>query len=131
MSAAIRRGAAAFSLMMILVSSALAQDEAPAVRAAVGVVPPFVMKQGDQLTGFNIDLWNEIATRLKLTTSYQVAPDVDALLSSLRTKSADVIVNGIFYSTERDREFDYSYPIMGACLQVMVRDEGGGQCLLR
>jgi polar amino acid transport system substrate-binding protein len=84
------------------------------------------MKQGDQLTGFNIDLWNEIATRLKLTTSYQVVPDVDALFASLRTKSADVIVNGIFYSTERDREFDYSYPIMGAGLQVMVRDEGGG-----
>jgi len=84
------------------------------------------MKQGDQLTGFSIDLWNEIAARLKWTTNYQVAPDVDALLGSLRTKSADVIVTGIFYSTERDQEFDFSYPIMESGLQVMVRDEGGG-----
>jgi polar amino acid transport system substrate-binding protein len=84
------------------------------------------MKQGDQLTGFSIDLWNEIASHLKLITSYQVAPDIDTLLVSLRTKRADVIVTGIFYSTERDREFEYSYPIMEAGLQVMVRDEGGG-----
>ena len=33
-------------------------------------------------------------------------------------------VSGIFYSTERDREFDFSYPILEAGLQVMVRDEG-------
>jgi len=125
-SAAIQRFAAALSLTIVLVSSAQAQDQAPAVRAAAGVLPPFVMKQGDQLTGFSIDLWNEIAARLKLTTSYQVAPDIDTLLGSLRARRADVIVTGIFYSTERDREFDYSYPIMEAGLQVMVRDEGGG-----
>ena len=126
MSAVARRCGAALALAMILFTSALAQDQAPVVRAAAGVLPPFVMKQGDQLTGFSIDLWNEIAARLKWTTTYQVAPDVDALLGSLRTKSADVIVTGVFYSTERDQEFDFSYPIMESGLQVMVRDEGGG-----
>ena len=124
MSAVARRCAAALSLTMFL-ASALAQDQAPVVRAAIGIAPPFVMKQGDQLTGFSIDLWNEIAARLKLTTSYQMAPDVDAIFASLRTKSADVIVTGVPYTTERDREFDYSYPILEAGLQVMVRDEGG------
>ena len=125
-SATCWRCLAALSLTIVLVSSALAQDQAPAVRVAAGILPPFVMKQGDQLIGFSIDLWSEIAARLKLTSSYQVAPDVDALLGSLRSKSADVVVTGIFYSTERDREFDFSYPILEAGLQVMVRDEGGG-----
>ena len=125
MSAVARRCAAALSLTIVLVASAVAQDQAPVVRAAIGIAPPFVMQQGDQLTGFSIDLWNEIAARLKLTTSYQMAPDVDALFASLRTKNADVIVTGIPYTTERDREFDYSYPILEAGLQVMVRDEGG------
>ncbi len=77
-------------------------------------------KQGDQLTGFSIDLWNEIAARLKLTTNYQAVSDAGTLLASLRTKNADVIVSGLFYSTERDREFDFSYPIMKAGLQVTL-----------
>lgn len=84
-----------------------------------------MIKEGDQLTGFSVDLWNEIAARLKIKTNYQEVSDVDTLLAPLRTKSADVAVTGFFYSTERDREFDYSYPIMEAGLQVMVRDEGG------
>jgi len=123
--AVIRRCVVALALSMVLVCSAMGQDQMTAVHAAVGVLPPFVMKQGDQLTGFSVDLWNEIAARLKLTTTYQEAPDVGTLLDLLRTKRADVIVTGIFYSTERDREFDYSYPIMETGLQVMVRDEGG------
>ena len=64
--AAFRRCAGALSLTIVLVSYALAQDQAPVVRAAAGILPPFVMKQGDQLTGFNIDLWNGIAARLEL-----------------------------------------------------------------
>jgi len=91
------------------------------------VLPPFVIQQGGQLTGFSIDLWNEITARLKLTSNYQVMTDAGVLLNALRAKNTDVIVSGIFYSTERDREFDFSYPIIEVGLQVMVRDEGGAK----
>ena len=53
---AIRRCAAALSLTMILIASASAQNQTPEIRAVTFVVPPFVMKQGDQLTGFSINL---------------------------------------------------------------------------
>ena len=42
----------------------------------------------------------------------------------MQAKSADVIVAPIFYSTERDREFDFSYPILEAGLQVLARGAG-------
>ncbi|HEY1382604.1 MAG TPA: transporter substrate-binding domain-containing protein [Dongiaceae bacterium] len=121
-----RNCAAALSLVLVLTSSALAQDKTTIVRATVGILPPYVMKEGSQLTGFSIDLWNEIAARLNVKTKYQEESDVDQLLASLRMKTADVVATGLFYSTERDREFDYSYPIMEAGMQVMVRDEGKG-----
>ena len=122
----VRPWAVALLLALVVTAPVRAQEQAPAVRVAAGILPPFVIKEGDQLTGFSIDLWNEIATRLKLTTNYQDMHDAGTLLASLRSKTVDVIVSGLFYSSERDREFDFSYPIMEAGLQVMVRDEGGG-----
>lgn len=120
----VRRCLAAVSLAMILVTSAMAQDQAPAIRAVTGIAPPFVMQQGDQLTGFSIDLWNEIAAHLKVKTSYQVVTGASAAFDAVRTKNADVIAAPIFYSTARDAEFDFSYPILEAGLQVLVLGAG-------
>ena len=52
------------------------QGELPELRVAVFIAPPIVMEQNGSLTGFGIDLWNAIATRLKVKTSYQIMPDV-------------------------------------------------------
>jgi polar amino acid transport system substrate-binding protein len=99
---------------------ALAQERGGEVRVVVNPVPPLVMEQGGQLTGFSIDLWNEVAARLQLKTSYRVVPDVAALAAALRSNQADVVGTGIFYTAERDREFDFSYSILNTGLQVMV-----------
>ena len=120
----IGRCIAVLVLAMTLASPALAQDQAPEITVVAGIVPPFVMKQGDQLTGFSIDLWNEVAQRLKFKTNYQVVSDVDAFIEALRSKKAEAAVTGVYYTTARDREFDFSYPILEAGLQVMVRDTG-------
>jgi polar amino acid transport system substrate-binding protein len=126
MSRLISRLAVIAGLAMSLAFHAFAQDQPQTINAAAAVVPPFVMQQGDKLTGFSVDLWNEIAARLNLTTNYQLAPDVEALADGLRSGKVDVVVTPVYYTTERDREFDFSYPILQAGLQVMVRDTGAG-----
>jgi ABC-type amino acid transport substrate-binding protein len=83
------------------------------------------MEQNGSLTGFSTELWNEAAARLDVKTSYQLMPDVKAFFESLRSRNADIAVSGLFYTSERDREFDFSYPIMEVGLQVMVRDASG------
>jgi polar amino acid transport system substrate-binding protein len=120
----ISRLASTVSLVMMLISGAWAQPLDPPVRVVTFVLPPFVMEQGGALTGFSIDLWNEIAARVGVKTSYQMTPDTKGLFDSLRSGNADIAVSGLFYSRERDREFDFSYPIMEVGLQVMVRDTG-------
>ena len=97
-----------------------------AVRALAVVTPPFVVEQGGYLTGFSIDLWNEIAARLKLETEYQVLPGVQGYYPAMKSKSADMVVSGVFYTKERDMEFDFAYPILESGLQVMVLGGGTG-----
>jgi len=124
MSVIIKRLVAALSLAMVLISAAVAESPHPPLRVATFILPPFAMQQGGKLTGFSIELWNEIAARLQVKSDFQVQPDVNTLFDSLRSGNADIAVSGLFYSTERDREFDFSYPIMEAGLQIMVRDTG-------
>ena len=129
-SLALVRWRAAIHVCLVIVTALVASphasaQEAPAVvRVGTFVIAPFVIEKNGQLTGFSIELWSEIAARLHLQTHYSVAPNVNALFQALRTGDADVAVSGLFYSVERDREFDFSYPIMEAGLRVMVRDTG-------
>jgi polar amino acid transport system substrate-binding protein len=71
-------------------AAASAPVEAPELRVAAIVVPPAVMEQNGMLTGFSVDLWNAIAARLKVKTSYQVMPDVSPLEEAMRSKNADL-----------------------------------------
>jgi len=58
-----------------------------------------------------------------LKTSYRIVPDVDALVEAMRSKGADFTVS-IFITSARDEVFDFSYPVLEAGLQILVRDTG-------
>jgi polar amino acid transport system substrate-binding protein len=100
-------------------SAAPAQGERSALRVAVFLAPPSVMEVNGSLTGFSIDLWNAIASQLKLRTSYQVEPDVRALEEVMRSKNADLSL-GVFITSARDAVFDFSITTMEAGLQIIV-----------
>jgi polar amino acid transport system substrate-binding protein len=110
-----------FVILGFLVAPISAEVEAPEVRVGVVVVPPLVMEQNGALTGFSIELWNAIAKRLKVQTSYQVLPDGIALEEAIRSKRADLTPT-IFITSARDASFDFSYPILESGLQIMVRE---------
>ncbi len=100
------------------------QAKTAELRVAVAVVAPFVMEQNGALTGFNIELWNAIAARLKLKTSYQIVPEGGALEELMRSKRADLTVAPIVITSARDAAFDFSIPTSEASLQIMVRESG-------
>jgi polar amino acid transport system substrate-binding protein len=104
-------------------AAASAQGETPEIRVAAIVAPPITMEQNGSLTGFGVDLWNAIAARLKVKTSYQIMPDVSHLEEAMRSKSVDLIL-GVFITSTRDEVFDFSIPTLQAGLQIMVRDTG-------
>ena len=99
------------------------QAQTPEVRAVAALAPPAVMEQNGTLTGFSVDLWNAIAALLKLKTSYQIMPDVGALLEAMQSKRADVVLP-LYITSARDEVFDFSFPVLDAGLQIMVLDTG-------
>ena len=100
----------------------VALADAPAQRArGDAVIPPMVIDDRGRLTGFSIDLWNAIADKLKLQTEYKVTPDVGALLEETSLGKADLGISAISITAERDRQFDFSQPMLEAGLQILVR----------
>ena len=122
---AVVRLLAALALTVGLAPVVLAQGAPKELRVVTRVLPPMVVDRGGgALTGFSIELWNEIADRLKLKTKFQVAPDVGALLAEVRSGKADLGVAAISITSAREAEFEFSLPIMNAGLQIMVRGAG-------
>lgn len=113
----------ALAIMGATTGSAPAQD-GPALKVATRVLPPMVIENGGGLSGFSIDLWNEIATRLKVRTSYQVNPDVRALLAQVTDGAADLGISAISITSERHKIVDFSQPMLNAGLHILVRGQG-------
>jgi polar amino acid transport system substrate-binding protein len=124
MSAAFGRALALWIILAALTAPAIAQPATQEVQVGTRVLPPMVVQQGDTLTGFSIDLWNAIAEKLKLKTTYQTAPDVRALLDLVRTGKAEVGISAVSITSAREVEFDFSQPMLNAGLQIMVRGKG-------
>ena len=99
-------------------------DQEPEPRSttvAVHTLEPFVMRTGNgDLTGFSIELWNDIAKRLGWSTEYVDVGSVGGQLSAVSSGQADVAVGGISLTADRERSFDFSHPTLDAGLQIIV-----------
>jgi polar amino acid transport system substrate-binding protein len=89
---------------------------------AVKPLEPFVIKRGEQLEGFSIDLWNEIAKSNSWAFEYKFLPTVQAVLEDVQGGVSDVGIAGISMTDEREQLVDFSYPMFNAGLQIMVPD---------
>ncbi len=92
-------------------------------------IAPFVVKQGDRLTGYSIELWERIAREAKLPfdpqKDYRVVDNVGQMMSALESKQADAAVAALSITSEREKVIDFSQPFYDSGLQIMVRDQGG------
>ncbi|MEA1924221.1 MAG: glutamine ABC transporter substrate-binding protein GlnH [Pseudomonadota bacterium] len=84
---------------------------------------PFEYKGDDgKYTGFDIDLWAEIAKRLKL--DYELKPlDFNGLIPGLITGNLDAALAAIFIKSSREEKIDFSHPYFRAGLKVMVKSD--------
>lgn len=82
---------------------------------------PFEYKGKDgEYTGFDVDLWAEIAKRIDV--EYELKPmDFNGLIPGLTTGNLDVALAAIFIKSEREKKIDFSHPYFRAGLKVMVQ----------
>ena len=112
-------------LALLLVPGAARAQEQPAeapevVRVAIRELPPFVERADDRPTGFTVELWEEVAERLGVTTEWVVVDSVDEQLAAVEDGRADVAGTAISVTQGREERVDFSYPYFESGLQVLV-----------
>ncbi len=102
-------------------ASAEPEPDGQSVTVVIHPLEPFVMQTSSgELTGFSIDLWNEIAKQQGWSTEYLDTSDVRGQLAAVADGRADVAVGGISLTADREQSFDFTQPTIDAGLQIIV-----------
>ncbi|WP_338421847.1 transporter substrate-binding domain-containing protein [Nostoc flagelliforme] len=121
--------------LLLIVSPGLAQkpelQQSPKIQqpllVATRVIPPFVLSNKGELSGFSIDLWRSIATQIGVESKFIEYSTVPELLSAIKDSKANLGVAAISITAERQQNFDFSLPIFAGGLQIMVRNPESNQ----
>ncbi|WP_343657205.1 transporter substrate-binding domain-containing protein [Paraburkholderia caribensis] len=101
-------------------SSRMAADNPP-LRVAIASVAPFVRPQTTTPEGFSIDLWNEIARRMRVRFVWIKVPAQSDLLPAVKRGDVDVAIAAITMTAQGENAVDFSLPYFDSGLQIMVR----------
>jgi putative amino-acid transport system substrate-binding protein len=109
-------------LGLLLVSlspwSAFAQDTVKVGMS--GRYFPFTFVKQDQLQGFEVDVWNELAKRNDWKVEF-VTANFSGLFGMLETGRVDTISNQITITDERKAKYLFSHPYVVDGAQIVVR----------
>ena len=101
-------------------------DEAnPApLRIATRLMRPDAFEENGQLVGFSVDIGRAVVEQIYRSQPRPVQiktyTEVHEILGALRSGEADLGVAAIPITSQYEREFDFSHPILAAGLQIMV-----------
>ncbi|MBR0900303.1 transporter substrate-binding domain-containing protein [Bradyrhizobium tropiciagri] len=104
---------------LVLSRRAFADDAELIVGANVGG-PPFAFKQGDAYTGFDVEIWAEVAKGLN--RKWRLQPmEFGALIPALQTRNIDAVVSQLFIKPARQKVIDFSDPYYNSGLVAVTR----------
>lgn len=84
---------------------------------------PFEFRdENGNYTGFDIELWQELAKRANLQYKFQPM-DFNGIIPALQTKNIDAAIAGITISPERSAVVDFTKPYYNTGLMIAVRTE--------
>jgi len=105
-----------------------AVEPARPLRVATTPKPPFVLPETNPLSGFSIDLWNEVARRMQVQFDWKIVAYGD-LISTVERGEVDVAISAITMTPERERTVDFSFPYFDSGLRIMVRADEKGRLI--
>ncbi len=82
--------------------------------------PPFAFDQDGEAAGFSIDLMYQIAGELGQEIIFEFVDEFPTMLDAVRRGEVDGAVSNISITSKREADMDFSRPIFGSGLQVMV-----------
>lgn len=111
------------ALVMVLSFTAALADDTIIV-ATNPEYPPFEYVEGDEIVGYDIDMWDAIAKKAGL--EYVLEPmDFDAVISAVAANPNTIGLSGISITDERKLTVDFSEGYINAGLVVVVKADSG------
>ena len=104
--------------------TAFSQPKEQTLRVATRIIKPFVFDQNRTLTGFSIELWQEISSQLNAKSEFVMKASVRELLEATRSKEVDLAIAAISITAEREIDWDFSQPMFDAGLQILTPAQG-------
>jgi len=111
-------------LLLIAATPVFGQPREPKLRVATRIIKPFVFEENGALTGFSIELWQEISRQLNAQSEFIMEPSVMELLEATRSKKVDLAIAAISITAEREIDWDFSQPMFDAGLQILTPAQG-------
>ncbi len=108
--------------LFVSVSTVSAEDTSTVQELRVGTIerPPFAYKDGDNWTGFSIDLWEKIAEANGYEIEYQEFEVFADMIKNTQSGSVDLSAANISITLEREELMDFSQPIFDSWLAMMT-----------
>jgi ABC-type amino acid transport substrate-binding protein len=105
--------------LVILGRTNAAEFEEKALTVAVEKTAPCVMQENGRYSGFDIELWEEIARELNVDFTYHET-SLKAIFSEVAAGKADVAFSCITITDEREEIVDFSHHYLDSGLRIMV-----------
>jgi polar amino acid transport system substrate-binding protein len=110
----------AFAFVLLAYAPAFSQPRDENLRVATRLVKPFVFEEKGRLTGFSVELWQEISKQMNVKSEFLVKPTVKELLASVNAHEAALGISAISITAERETQLDFSQPMFDAGLQILT-----------
>ncbi|MFS4447448.1 transporter substrate-binding domain-containing protein [Maribacter sp. 2307UL18-2] len=105
-------------------------DPTNLLRVGYTTAPPFIVKNGQDLEGINIWLWERIAKDLNL--EYELVPMYfPDMLDSLGNGDIDISINPLTITSERSKVMEFTDPFYASNSTIVVADVSGFRKLVR
>lgn len=98
---------------------ALAQNADPLTIATVHR-PPFAFVDTPEARGFSIDLMRAIGEGINREIIFAPQESFGDMFSKVMASKVDGAIANISITTEREREMDFSQPIFGSGIKIMI-----------
>src|SRR5258708_3885616 len=99
----------ALLLFALLLATGLAA-RAEKARVVTRQVEPFAFEKDGRLTGFSIELWQELARRTGLEYDMQTVGTPGQMIDALKNNQADVAISALSITSEREAAIDFTQP---------------------
>ena len=102
--------------------AASAQVPDPLRVGTEGVYAPFSIKQGDDFTGFDVEVMKAVGERLGVEVEF-VATPWDSMFAALAAGRFDIVANQVNVNPEREKLYDLSDPYVDTAGVLVVAED--------